>query len=145
MFVFCYHHTDCKCFIWLVENCLQIAVFHTTSVYQGFPPKFASIKIYFPLIIYVFMMISREITVSLQIFMASFLWMEFNCFKALKPLQGKFTFYSFTSWGRVAQWVKVRVGRFLVQTTLGARPGLGTEPHYKAPGDIRVELAKRSD
>ena len=41
-------------------------------------------------------MISREITVSLQIFIASFLWIEFNCFKALKPLQGKFTFYSFT-------------------------------------------------
>ena len=32
-----------------------------------------------------------------------------------------------------------------VQTPLGARPGLGTQPHYEAPDDPRVENAKRSD
>ena len=28
---------------------------------------------------------------------------------------------------------------------LGARPGLGTQPHYEAPGDLPVEYVKRSD
>ena len=31
---------------------------------------------------------------------------------------------------------------FLVQTPLGTRPGLGTQPHYEAPGDLQVEIAK---
>ena len=34
---------------------------------------------------------------------------------------------------------------FPVQTPLGARPGLGTQPHYEASGDPRVENVKRSD
>ena len=29
-----------------------------------------------------------------------------------------------------------RVGRFPVQTPLGARPGLGTQPCYEDPGDF---------
>ena len=28
---------------------------------------------------------------------------------------------------------------------IGARPGLGTQPRYEAPGDLRVENVKRSD
>ena len=38
--------------------------------------------------------------------------------------------------------VVTRIGRFPVQTPLGARPGLGTQPRYEAPGDLRVELDK---
>ena len=38
-----------------------------------------------------------------------------------------------------------RIGRFPVQTPLGARPGLGTQPRYEAPGDLRAENVKRSD
>ena len=34
----------------------------------------------------------------------------------------------------------IRIGRFPVQTPLGARPGLGTQPRYEAPGDLRVKL-----
>ena len=33
----------------------------------------------------------------------------------------------------------IRIGRFLVQTPLDARPGLGTQPCYEAPGDLPVE------
>ena len=33
----------------------------------------------------------------------------------------------------------VRIGRLPVQTPLGARPGLGTQPRYEAPRDPRVE------
>ena len=35
------------------------------------------------------------------------------------------------------------MGRFPVQTPLGARPGLGTQLRYEAPGDLRVEYVKR--
>ena len=35
-----------------------------------------------------------------------------------------------------------RFRRFLVQTPLGARLGLGTQPCYEAPGDLRVETVK---
>ena len=41
--------------------------------------------------------------------------------------------------------VAVRIGRFPVQTLLSARPGLGTQPCYEAPDDLRVENVKRSD
>ena len=33
--------------------------------------------------------------------------------------------------------------RFPVRTPLGARSGLGTQPRYEAPGDLRVEYVKR--
>ena len=33
----------------------------------------------------------------------------------------------------------VRIRGFPVQTPLGARPSLGTQPHYEAPGDLQVE------
>ena len=39
----------------------------------------------------------------------------------------------------------VRIGRFPVQTLLGARLALGTQPRYGAPGDLQVENVKRSD
>ena len=42
--------------------------------------------------------------------------------------------------------IRIRIGRFPIQTPLGAQPGLGTQPRYKAPGDLRVEyVQKRSD
>ena len=41
--------------------------------------------------------------------------------------------------------VAIRIVTFLVQTPLGSRPGLGTQPRYKAPGDLRVEYVKYSD
>ena len=33
----------------------------------------------------------------------------------------------------------------MVQTPLGTRPGLGTQPQYKAPSDLQVKMLKRSD
>ena len=39
----------------------------------------------------------------------------------------------------------VRIGRFPIQSPLGARLSLGTQPRYKAPGDPRVENVERSD
>ena len=47
--------------------------------------------------------------------------------------------------GLVGQGIVLRTGRFPVQTPVGAWPGLGTQPHYEAHGDPRVENAKRSD
>ena len=48
--------------------------------------------------------------------------------------------------GLVGSGAAVRIGRFPVQTPLGARLGLGTQPRYEAPGDPRVEnVKKRSD
>ena len=41
--------------------------------------------------------------------------------------------------GLVGQGVVVRIGRFPVQTPLGARPGLGTQSHHEAPGDPWVK------
>ena len=38
--------------------------------------------------------------------------------------------------------IVIRIGRFLVQTPLGARPGLGTQPRYKIPGNHQVEYVK---
>ena len=38
----------------------------------------------------------------------------------------------------------VTIGRFLVQSPLGARPGLGTQPRYEAPGDLRVKNRQKS-
>ena len=38
-----------------------------------------------------------------------------------------------------------KIGRFPVQTPLGAWPGLGTQTRYEAPGDLRVKNVKRSD
>ena len=34
---------------------------------------------------------------------------------------------------------------FPVQTPLGARPGLRTQPRYEAPSDLRVKNVIRSD
>ena len=41
--------------------------------------------------------------------------------------------------------VAIRIGRFPVQTLLGARPGLGTQSCYETPDDLRVNTVKRSD
>ena len=36
----------------------------------------------------------------------------------------------------------IRIGRFPVQTPLGAWLGLGTQPCYEDPGDLPVEIVK---
>ena len=36
--------------------------------------------------------------------------------------------------------ITFRIGRFLGQTSLGAQLGFGTQPHYEAPSDLRVEV-----
>ena len=43
--------------------------------------------------------------------------------------------------GLVGDFV-IRIGRFAVETALDARPGLGTQFRYEAPGDRRVEIVK---
>ena len=40
--------------------------------------------------------------------------------------------------------VTIRIGRFLVQTPLGTRLGLGTQPRYEAPGDLWVEIVENA-
>ena len=35
-----------------------------------------------------------------------------------------------------------RIGRFPVQTPIGARPGLGTQPCYGVPGGLGIENVK---
>ena len=45
--------------------------------------------------------------------------------------------------GLVGQGVVIRIGRLPVQTPLGARPGLGTQPRHKAPGDLQVKMDKK--
>ena len=38
------------------------------------------------------------------------------------------------------------IGSFPVRNPLGARPDLGTQPRYEAPGDLRMKhIQKRSD
>ena len=41
--------------------------------------------------------------------------------------------------------VTTRIGRFLVHTLQGTPPGLGTELHYKGPGDLQFEIMKMSE
>ena len=36
----------------------------------------------------------------------------------------------------------IRIGRFWIQTPIGARPDSGTQPHDKVPGDLWVEIVK---
>ena len=36
----------------------------------------------------------------------------------------------------------ITIRRFQVQNLLGAWPGLGTQPRYKAPGDPQLELVQ---
>ena len=38
--------------------------------------------------------------------------------------------------------VTIRIRRFPVQTPLGTRLGLGTQPRYETPGDPRVEIVE---
>ena len=44
----------------------------------------------------------------------------------------------------VGYGVVIRIGRFPVQTPLGAQPGLGTQPRYKAARDLLVEIVKNA-
>ena len=38
--------------------------------------------------------------------------------------------------------VAIRTGRFLFQLQLGTWLGIGTQPCYKAPGDLRFKIAE---
>ena len=38
--------------------------------------------------------------------------------------------------------VAIRIARFLFQPQLGAWLGIGTQPCYNAPGDLRVKIAE---
>ena len=42
----------------------------------------------------------------------------------------------------VDEGVAIEIGRFPIQTPLGARPGLGSQPRYEAPGNLRVKIVK---
>ena len=44
-------------------------------------------------------------------------------------------------WSRCLR-VTIRVRKFPVQTPLGTRPILRTQPHAEVPGDLRVEIVK---
>ena len=37
-----------------------------------------------------------------------------------------------------------RIGRFLGQTSLGAQPGFGTQPHYEALSYLRVKVSQNA-
>ena len=39
----------------------------------------------------------------------------------------------------------MRIGRFLIQTPLGAQLGLGAQPHYEALSDLWVKIVENSD
>ena len=41
------------------------------------------------------------------------------------------------------QGISIKIRRFPVQNPLGACPGLGTQPHYEAPGDLQVEIVRK--
>ena len=38
--------------------------------------------------------------------------------------------------------ISIKIGRFPVQSLLGAWLGIGIQPCYKAPGDLRVKIAE---
>ena len=44
--------------------------------------------------------------------------------------------------GLAGSGVVIRIGRFPVQTLLGAWLGLGTQPRYEAPSDLLVEIVE---
>ena len=47
--------------------------------------------------------------------------------------------------GLLGKGVVIRIARFPVQTPLGTWPGLKTQPCCEAPGDLQIEIVKRSD
>ena len=44
----------------------------------------------------------------------------------------------------MSQGAVTRIGRFPVQTPLGARPGLAAQPRYEDPGDPWVKVDKKA-
>ena len=46
----------------------------------------------------------------------------------------------FTEFDCLSAGFTIRIVRFLVQTPLSTQPGLVTQPGYKIPGDIWVEI-----
>ena len=59
-------------------------------------------------------------------------------------------FWNGNAWGDSGEWPSglrcCSMNRKVpVQTPLRARPGLGTQPHYEAPSDLRVKNVKHSD
>ena len=53
---------------------------------------------------------------------------------------GKILFY--TGKNLMGLDVAIRIGRFLFQPQLGAWLGIGTQPSYKTPGDLRVKIVE---
>ena len=53
--------------------------------------------------------------------------------------------FTYNSSKKGISFLDLIIRRFPVQTPLGAWPGVGTQPRYEAPGDLRVESEKRSD
>ena len=50
--------------------------------------------------------------------------------------------FKFGESGILGQGVVIRIGRFPVQTPLGVWLDLGTQPSFKAPGDLQLEIVK---
>ena len=46
--------------------------------------------------------------------------------------------------GLVGKGIQIRIGRFPIQTPLGDRLGLGTQPRYEAHGNPRVKLVENA-
>ena len=46
---------------------------------------------------------------------------------------------------QLSEDVTFRIEKFLIQILLADRLTFGTQPRYKAPSDLRVEMSKRSD
>ena len=61
-----------------------------------------------------------------------------NCLK--EEIQIVFTKFMCQEFDIFVSEVTIRIGSFPVQTPLGARLGLGTQPPYEAPGDFQVEI-----
>ena len=51
-----------------------------------------------------------------------------------------FRIFFFRESGLVGSGVVIRIARFLVQVPLGAWPGSGSQPSYRAPGDLPIEI-----
>lgn len=59
----------------------------------------------------------------------------FNHLKSIKPSQADNLLLT-TKFPEIPQGVKPKTGRCLVQTPLSVQPGMGTQPPYKAPGNL---------
>ena len=72
-------------------------------------------------------------------FLFLFTYMHFCAFLSVKSFCKKKKKKSQNCPNDLIYITTIRIGRFLVQNPLGTRPGLGTQPRYEAPGDLRFE------